>query len=57
MQKKENIVKQNKSLQSQQRKCFIQTLEIKEDTNMIRIYSVICPSDFFNLDKIKSTKL
>lgn len=39
------------------KKHFIQTLEIKEDTNMMRIYSVVCPSDFFSLAKIKSTTL
>lgn len=57
MSKKVNIQKQNQMLQTQQKKHFIQALQIKEDTNMMRIYSVICPSDFFSLANIKSIKL
>lgn len=57
MSKKEKMKPQNQMLQSQQKKYFIQTLEIKEDTNIMRIYSVVCPSDFFSLAKIKSTTL
>jgi hypothetical protein len=42
MSKKENNDKPNEKLNEEQRKYFIQMLDIKEDTNMTRIYSAIC---------------
>jgi hypothetical protein len=42
---KQNEIKSNQTVNKKREKYFIETIDIKRDTNMTRIYSVILPQN------------
>ena len=51
--KKKQKINTAKELQENRLRYFIQMLDVKQDSNMTRIYTAIKQSDFLNSDKKK----